>query len=74
MLKVKFFPFSVAPSISSLVINTAVNNEVKIPMIKVNANPLIGPVPKTYNIIPVNKLVMLASIIADRAPFTLNPS
>ena len=43
-------------------------------MIKVNANPLIGPVPKTYSITPVNKLVMLASIIADRAPFTLNPS
>ena len=74
MLKVKFFPFSVAPSISSLVINTAVNKEVKIPMIKVNANPLIGPVPKTYSIIPVSKLVILASIIADRAPFTLNPS
>ena len=46
----------------------------QIPIIKVNAKPLIGPVPKTYNIIPVNKLVMLASIIADRAPFTLNPS
>ena len=53
---------------------TAVNNEVKIPMIKVNANPLIGPVPKTYKMIPVSKLVIFASMIADNAPLTLNPS
>ena len=53
VLNVKFLPLSVAPSINKRVINTAVNKEVKIPIIKVKANPLIGPVPKIYNIIPV---------------------
>ena len=72
-MKVKFLPLSVAPSINKRVINTAVNNEVRIPMINVNAKPLIGPVPKTYKITPVNKLVIFASIIADKAPLILNP-
>ena len=31
---------------NSLVINTAVKIEARIPIINVNANPLIGPVPK----------------------------
>ena len=36
---------------------------VKIPMIKVVAKPLIGPVPNVYKIIPVSSVVTLASII-----------
>ena len=55
-------------------IKIAVNKEVAIPIINVKAKPLIGPVPKTYKIIPVNKVVIFASIIADKAPFKLNPS
>ena len=41
----------------------AENNDVRIPITKVVANPLIGPVPNTYKIIPVNKVVTFASII-----------
>ena len=74
VLNVNFEPLEIAPSIRRRVINTAVNKEVPIPIINVNAKPLIGPVPKTYKIIPVNKVVMFASIIADKAPFTENPS
>ena len=39
----------------------AVNNDVKIPMIKVVANPLIGPVPNTNKIIAVKPVVILAT-------------
>ena len=74
VLNVKFAPLFVAPSIKIRVINTAVNNEVKIPIINVKANPLIGPVPNTYKMIPVKKVVMFASIIADKAPLKLKPS
>ena len=41
----------------------AANKEVKIPITRVVAKPFIGPVPKVYKIIPVNKVVTLASII-----------
>ena len=51
----------------SLVIKIAANNDVKIPIINVVANPLIGPVPKTYKIIPVNSVVTFASIIEEYA-------
>ncbi len=74
MLNVKLVPLFTAPSINKRVINTAVNNEVAIPIINVKAKPLIGPVPNTYKIIPVNKVVILASIIAESAPLTENPS
>ena len=52
----------------------AVTNEVAIPIIKVVANPLIGPEPKIYKIIPVKKVVIFASIIAESAPLKLKPS
>ena len=57
------FPLFNRAEIINLVINIAANNEVIIPITNVVANPLIGPVPKVYNIIPVNKVVTLASII-----------
>ena len=50
----------------------AVNKEVKIPIKRVVANPLIGPVPKLNNINAVKPVVMLASKIEDNA--LLNPS
>ena len=74
MLKVNLVFLFTASSINKRVINTAVNNEVAIPIINVNAKPLIGPDPKTYKIIPVKSVVMFASIIADKAPLTENPS
>ena len=74
VLKVNLEFLFTAPSINKRVINTAVNKEVAIPIINVNAKPLMGPVPKTYKIIPVKSVVMFASIIADKAPFTENPS
>ena len=56
-------PFLNLLSIIKRVIKIAANKEVKIPITNVVANPLIGPVPKVYNIIPVNSVVTLASII-----------
>ena len=50
----------------------AVNNDVIIPIRRVVANPLIGPVPKTKRINAVRPVVMLASKIDERA--LLNPS
>ena len=50
----------------------AVNKEVKIPIKRVVANPLIGPDPNTYNINAVSPVVILASNIEDNA--LLNPS
>ena len=44
--KSNFFPDEIYHSTSILVIKIAVNNEVKIPINRVVANPLIGPVPK----------------------------
>ena len=74
VLNVKSFPLVVAPSINNLVMKIAVNNEVAIPIIKVNANPLIGPVPNTNKIIAVKPVVMLASKIDDNALEILLPS
>ena len=52
-----------------LVINTAVTNEVRIPINKVVAKPLIGPVPNKNKINAVINVVTLASTIDDIAPF-----
>ena len=43
--------------------NIAANKDVIIPITKVVAKPLIGPVPNVYKIIPVSKVVTLASMI-----------
>ena len=50
----------------------AVNKEVPIPINKVVANPLIGPVPKTKRIKAVKPVVIFASRMEDKA--LLNPS
>ena len=60
--KIDFPLFNLAETIN-LVMKIAQNNEVRIPIIKVVANPLIGPEPKIYRIIPVKRVVTLASII-----------
>ena len=52
--------------------NIAVNKDVAIPINKVVANPLIGPVPKMNRINAVRPVVMLASKIEDKA--LLKPS
>ena len=59
-------------SIRSLVINIAVNKDVAIPINKVVAKPLIGPVPNIYNTSAVRPVVIFASKIEDKA--LLNPS
>ena len=59
-------------SINNLEIKIAVNNDVKIPINKVVANPLIGPDPNTYNINAVRPVVIFASKMDDSA--LLNPS
>jgi hypothetical protein len=46
---------------------TAENTDEKIPMIRVVANDSIGPVPKIFKTIAVNKVVTLASIIDESA-------
>ena len=48
-------------------IKIAVNNEVPIPINKVVAKPLIGPVPKINKITPVKPVVMFASKIEESA-------
>ena len=70
--KLMFLLFLLRSSISNRVINIAVNKEVPIPMSKVVANPLIGPVPKTNKISAVNPVVILASKMEESA--LLNPS
>ena len=45
----------------------AENNEVIIPIPRVVAKPLIGPVPKKNKIPAVNKVVTFASIMAEYA-------
>ena len=47
--------------------NTAVKNEIKIPIIKVVAKPRIGPVPKLNRITPVMIDVKFESKIAENA-------
>ena len=59
-------------SINNLEIKIAVNKEVKIPIRRVVANPLIGPDQKTYKIKAVSPVVMFASKMDDKA--LLNPS
>ena len=49
---------------TTLEMNNAENNDVKIPMINVVAKPRIGPVPKEYKMTPVRRVVTFASIIA----------
>ena len=49
------------------VMNTAVKNEIKIPIIKVVAKPRIGPVPKLNRITPVMIDVKFESKIAENA-------
>ena len=52
--------------------NIAVNNDVAIPINKVVAKPLIGPVPKIYKTSAVRPVVIFASKIEDKA--LLKPS
>ncbi len=58
-----FFP-SRRRSKTTREMNSAENNEVRIPMINVVAKPRIGPVPKAYRIIPVSNVVTFASMMA----------
>ena len=66
------FPFSFRASIKKRVMKMAVKSEVAIPINRVVANPLMGPVPKTKRINAVSPVVMLASKIEESA--LLNPS
>ena len=64
--------FSLDPRLTSQLINNleikiAVNNEVIIPINRVVAKPLIGPVPKVYKINAVNPVVIFASRIDESA-------
>ena len=61
------FPFTERESIKSLVMNIAVNKEVAIPINRVVAKPLIGPVPNTNKISAVRPVVIFASKIEDKA-------
>ena len=62
-------PFSFLASIKNLVIKIAVNKDVAIPINRVVAKPLIGPVPKTKRINAVKPVVILASKIEESALF-----
>ena len=66
------FTFSFRASIKKRVMKMAVKSEVAIPINRVVANPLMGPVPKTKRINAVSPVVMLASKIEESA--LLNPS
>ncbi len=70
--KSNFFPDEIYHSTSILVIKIAVNNEVKIPINRVVANPLIGPVPKINKTRAVTPVVAFASKMDDNA--LLKPS
>lgn len=63
------FSFSLASRRSKMmrVIKTPLKNEVRIPMLKVVAKPLMGPVPSIKSIIPVSKVVRLESKMAEKA-------
>ena len=52
-------------SISRRVMNTALKNEVMIPMIRVVAKPCTGPLPKMKSTIPVMMVVRLPSMMAE---------
>jgi hypothetical protein len=45
----------------------AVNIDVKIPMLRVIANPLIGPVPKPNRMMAAINVVILASVMVEKA-------
>ena len=45
----------------------AVNTEVNIPILKVMANPFMGPVPIEYKITATSNVVIFASIIVLKA-------
>ena len=70
--KLTFLPLNKRLSTNKRVMKIAVNKEVPIPINKVVANPLIGPVPKTNKIKAVKPVVIFASKIEDKA--LLNPS
>ena len=53
--------------INARVTMMAVNIEVMMPMLKVTANPLIGPVPKLNSTTAAISVVMLASTMVDNA-------
>ena len=67
-----FLPFSLLISTNNRVIKIAVNKEVAIPIKRVVAKPLIGPVPKIKRINAVRPVVIFASKIEDKA--LLKPS
>ena len=70
--KSNFLDFEIWFSTSILVIKIAVNKEVIIPIKRVVANPLIGPVPKINSTNAVTPVVIFASKIDDKA--LLKPS
>ena len=72
VLKERSLPLATYRSISKRVINTAVKIVVIIPIIKVVAKPLIGPLPKIKSTAPVRKVVILAS--STEVIAWLNPS
>ena len=61
------FFFATRESTKILVIKIAVNNEVAIPINRVVANPLIGPVPNKNKINAVRPVVIFASKMDERA-------
>ena len=65
--KSNFLPLFTYQSTNKRVIKIAVNNDVIIPINKVVANPLIGPVPNTNKIKAVKPVVIFASKIEDNA-------
>ena len=69
VVKVKFNHLSLPTRFSNTrrVRNTAVKNDITIPMIQVVAKPRIGPVPVTRRITPVMSDVKLESKIAEKA-------
>src|SRR5690554_7765446 len=54
-------------SYTKRVMKMAEKKEVAIPIIRVVAKPLMGPVPKRKRIKPVRKVVTLASMMAEKA-------
>ena len=52
-------------SIKRRVMNTALKNEVMIPMMRVVAKPCTGPLPKMKRTIPVMMVVRLPSMMAE---------
>ena len=63
--KVMLFRFESILSYISLVRIMALKSEVRIPITRVVAKPLMGPVPKKKRIKPVRKVVICASKMAE---------